>query len=175
MDHHPGGELPLVERCAGWAGHKAHSVMLARYSSLDYSSVPNCIPSVRPSERSDRVPPEAQSQLLITGIRAESSDRHRPVSQYLVMSVTAFRPKSGENSVNSIQRACPMSDNLGNSNARPEKLVRQIMKEKDPVKFDGLCSELWLVLDERESLTSTESKVGGASTTAPVIPISYQR
>jgi hypothetical protein len=52
------------------------------------------------------------------------------------------------------------------SDARLENLVRRIMKEKDPVEFDELCSELWLVLDERESLTSIESKVGGASTTA---------
>jgi hypothetical protein len=83
-----------------------------------------------------------------------------------VISVTAFNPKSGEDPVNTIPRTCLMSDNLGNSNARLEKLVRQIIKEKDPVKFDALCSELWRVLDERESLTSIENKVGGANTTA---------
>lgn len=59
-----------------------------------------------------------------------------------------------------------MSDNLGNSNARLEKLVTQIMKETDPLKYDELCSDLWLVLDERESLTGVESKVGGTSKTA---------
>jgi hypothetical protein len=59
-----------------------------------------------------------------------------------------------------------MSDDLGTSDERLEKLVRQIMKEKDPAEFDELCSELWVVLDERESLTSTESKVGRASKTA---------
>jgi hypothetical protein len=59
-----------------------------------------------------------------------------------------------------------MSDDLGTSDERLEKLVRQIMKEKDPAEFDELCSELWVVLDERESLTSTESKVGRTSKTA---------
>jgi hypothetical protein len=59
-----------------------------------------------------------------------------------------------------------MSDNLRNSNARLEERVRQIVKEKDPLKYDELCSELWLVLDERESLTNLESRVGGASKTA---------
>ncbi len=39
------------------------------------------------------------------------------------------------------------------------------MKEKDPLKYDELCLELWLVLDERESLTSIESRVGGGSKT----------
>ncbi len=68
-----------------------------------------------------------------------------------------------------------MSDNLGNSNARLETLVRQIMKERDPLKYDELCLELWLVLDERESLTSIESRVGRASKTARVIPIGDQR
>jgi hypothetical protein len=59
-----------------------------------------------------------------------------------------------------------MSDDLGTSDARLEKLVRQIMKEKDPAEFDELCSELWVVLDERESLTRTESKVGRTSKSA---------
>ncbi len=59
-----------------------------------------------------------------------------------------------------------MSDNLGSSNARLQKLVRRIMKEKDPVEFDQLCSELWVVLDEREALTGVEGRVNGASTTA---------
>jgi len=59
-----------------------------------------------------------------------------------------------------------MSDNIENSNSRLEKLVRRIMKEKDPVEFDELCSQLRLVLDERETLTSVESRVGGARKTA---------
>jgi hypothetical protein len=56
-----------------------------------------------------------------------------------------------------------MSNSLGDSNVRLEKLVRQSIKEKDPLKYDELCSELWLVLDERETLASVESRVGGAS------------
>jgi hypothetical protein len=35
-----------------------------------------------------------------------------------------------------------MSDNIGNSNARLEKLLKRIMKEKDPVKYDELCGTL---------------------------------
>ena len=51
------------------------------------------------------------------------------------------------------------------SDARLENLVRKIMKEEDPVEFDKLCSELWVVLDERHSLASVEERVGRASTT----------
>ena len=75
-------------------------------------------------------------------------------------------PEVRGESINPTQRACLMSDNIGNSNARLEKLVRRIMKEKDPVEFDELCSELWLVLNEREGLAGVESRVDGASKTA---------
>jgi hypothetical protein len=81
----------------------------------------------------------------------------------VVTSITVSSSKSGENPINSTQRACLMSDNIRNSDARLEKLVKRIMKEKDPVEFDELCSELWLVLDERETLARVESRVGGAS------------
>lgn len=40
------------------------------------------------------------------------------------------------------------------------------MKEKDLAKYDELCSELWLVLEERERLTGTEAGTGGANTTS---------
>ena len=59
-----------------------------------------------------------------------------------------------------------MSDNIGNSNARLEKLVRRIMKEKDAVEFDELCSGLWLVLNEREGPLGVESRVDGTTKTA---------
>ena len=59
-----------------------------------------------------------------------------------------------------------MSDNIGNSNARLEKLVRRIMKEKDAVEFDELCSVLWLVLKEREDLGGVEGSVDGTTKTA---------
>ena len=74
------------------------------------------------------------------------------------------------NPINSTQRACLMSDNIENCNARLEKLVRRIMKEKDPVEFDELCSVLWLVLKEREGLAGVEGSVDGANKTARVIP-----
>jgi tetraacyldisaccharide-1-P 4'-kinase len=59
-----------------------------------------------------------------------------------------------------------MSDNIRNSNARLETLLKRIMTEKDPVKYDELCSELWLVLDEREIVSVVESRIGRASKTA---------
>jgi hypothetical protein len=59
-----------------------------------------------------------------------------------------------------------MSDNIRNSNARLETLLKRIMKEKDPVKYDELCSELWLVLDEREIVSVVENRIGRASKTA---------
>jgi hypothetical protein len=90
------------------------------------------------------------------------------------MSVTVFSSKSGENPINSTQRACRMSDNIEN-NSRLEKLLRRIMKEKDPVEFDELCSELWLVLNEREGLMGVEGRVDGASTISRVIPIRRYR
>jgi hypothetical protein len=68
-----------------------------------------------------------------------------------------------------------MSDNIGTSNARLENLVSRIMKEQDPVGFDELCSELWLVLNERESLMGVEGKVDGESTMSRVIPIRRYR
>jgi hypothetical protein len=68
-----------------------------------------------------------------------------------------------------------MSDSIGTSNARLENLVRRIMKEKDPVAFDELCSVLWLVLNEREGLMAVEGRVNGESTMSRVIPIRHQR
>ena len=50
-----------------------------------------------------------------------------------------------------------MSEHLTNSNARLETLLAQIMKEKDPRKYDALCGELWRVLEERERFITVES------------------
>ena len=49
-----------------------------------------------------------------------------------------------------------MSADLANSTANLERLLDQIMKETDPVKYDELGPEIWRVLIERERLTSTE-------------------
>jgi len=59
-----------------------------------------------------------------------------------------------------------MSDNIENSNSRLQNLVKRIMKEKDPVEFDALCSELWTVLDEREAITGVQGRVYGANSMA---------
>ena len=45
-----------------------------------------------------------------------------------------------------------MSDPIENSNTRLEQLVEQIMKEKDPAKYDELGAEIWRVLKERERI-----------------------
>ncbi len=74
--------------------------------------------------------------------------------------------KSCENPLNSTHQVCRMSDNVANSTARLEWLVTQIIKEKDPARYDELCSELWLVLDERERLTGTEPRTGEGNKTA---------
>ena len=50
-----------------------------------------------------------------------------------------------------------MSDNLADSTARLERLVAQIMKETDPVKYDEIGSEIWRALSERERLMKQKS------------------
>jgi hypothetical protein len=45
-----------------------------------------------------------------------------------------------------------------------ERLVRQIMKEEDPLKFDELGAKIWQVIEERECVCATlpklESQIG---------------
>jgi hypothetical protein len=45
-----------------------------------------------------------------------------------------------------------------------ERLVRQIMKEEDPLKFDELGAKIWQVIEERERVCATlpklESQIG---------------
>jgi hypothetical protein len=43
-----------------------------------------------------------------------------------------------------------MALDVGSSTEHLENLVKKIMREKDPVKFDELGSEIWRVLQERE-------------------------
>jgi hypothetical protein len=50
-----------------------------------------------------------------------------------------------------------MPDPLENLNARLRQLVDQVMREKDPVKFDALGEEIWRVLKERERLAAKPS------------------
>jgi len=50
-----------------------------------------------------------------------------------------------------------MSDNLADSTARLERLVAQIMKETDPVKYDEIGCEIWRALSERERLMKQTS------------------
>ena len=45
-----------------------------------------------------------------------------------------------------------MLDKYAKSTARLEQLVRQIMRETDPARFDELGEEIWCVLAERERL-----------------------
>ena len=48
-----------------------------------------------------------------------------------------------------------MPDAFANSTALLEQLVRQVMKETDPVKYDRLAAEIRQVLEEREHLRKT--------------------
>ena len=50
-----------------------------------------------------------------------------------------------------------MSETRPDSITLLERLVRRIMKEEDPVKFDELGEEIWQVLDERERGGATHS------------------
>lgn len=45
-----------------------------------------------------------------------------------------------------------MPDNLTQLTARLERLVSEIMKEPDPLRYDELGDEIWQVLGERERL-----------------------
>jgi hypothetical protein len=46
----------------------------------------------------------------------------------------------------------PVPDNLTQSTARLERLVSEIMKETDPLRYDELGDEIWQALGERERL-----------------------
>ena len=47
-----------------------------------------------------------------------------------------------------------MRDIFAETTARLERLIAEVMKEKDPNRYDSLCEEIWLVLAEREVLKS---------------------
>jgi len=47
-----------------------------------------------------------------------------------------------------------MLDAFADSTARLERLIEQIMKEKDPDKCDELAAEIWSILLERDHLRS---------------------
>jgi len=51
-----------------------------------------------------------------------------------------------------------MFDDVANSTAQLERLVKLIMSESDPVKFDELGAEIWRVLDERAKLLSDDNR-----------------
>ena len=45
-----------------------------------------------------------------------------------------------------------MPDRLAELDAALDQLVRQVMKESDPLKYEKLCAEIRSLLDERERL-----------------------
>lgn len=51
----------------------------------------------------------------------------------------------------------PMSDRLAELTMLLEQLLRKIMNETDPAKYDELGAEIWRVLREREALTDKQS------------------
>ena len=50
-----------------------------------------------------------------------------------------------------------MSDNLDDSDARLKQLVKRIMKETDPMKYDEIGCQIWRALSERERLMKQTS------------------
>lgn len=48
-----------------------------------------------------------------------------------------------------------MPDDLDGSAARLERLLRQIISETDPDKYDQLGAEIWRVLNERDRIRKT--------------------
>lgn len=50
-----------------------------------------------------------------------------------------------------------MPDKFAESTARLEQLVREIMKEADPARYDRLAEEIWRVLAQRERLARQEA------------------
>jgi hypothetical protein len=50
-----------------------------------------------------------------------------------------------------------MSDALRTLTAELERLVRQILTETDPTRYDELAAQIWRVLDERERLQNPKS------------------
>ena len=53
-----------------------------------------------------------------------------------------------------------MPDPLADSTAVLERLLDQIMKETDPVKYDELGAEIWRILSERERLKGPPDRTG---------------
>jgi hypothetical protein len=47
-----------------------------------------------------------------------------------------------------------MPDAFAESTSELERLVRRILTETDPTRYDKLAAEIWRVLDERESLNT---------------------
>lgn len=83
---------------------------------------------------------------------AEKSDSSlRAASLVHVFPVTVTSSTCGDNPLNSTRQADLMSDKIRNSTAQLEELVTRVMKEKDPAQYDELCSELWLVLYQRDA------------------------
>jgi len=78
-----------------------------------------------------------------------------------VISVTARKPGLRCNLPQRFSLGCSMSDRLAELTQRLEQLLRQIMKETDPAKYDELGAEIWRVLQEKERLEqSTEGREG---------------
>ena len=68
-----------------------------------------------------------------------------------VISITAYVPSLRYYSEKTFYRF-PMPDAFAQSTARLKQLVREIIKETEPVRYDTLAEEIWRVLAERERL-----------------------
>jgi hypothetical protein len=53
-----------------------------------------------------------------------------------------------------------MPHSLAESTAHLQRLVAEIMKESDPLRFDTLADEIWKELAERDSLKEAMGEIG---------------
>lgn len=54
-----------------------------------------------------------------------------------------------------------MPDRLSELTQRLEQLLREIMKETDPARYDALGAEIWRVLQEKERLEQSSTGSAG--------------
>lgn len=66
-----------------------------------------------------------------------------------------------------------MPDNLTQLTARLERLVSEIMKESDPVRYDELGDEIWQVLGEGERLVKQNPQSVTPCVNPPAGKIAY--
>jgi len=89
-----------------------------------------------------------------------------------VIAITAQQPRLGCDLTITRVEMCSVSDDLTDVTAQLEQLVRVIMHESEPQRFDELGAAIWRVLEARENLTKAASRVAKADQAAIARPAS---